>query len=119
MNTKSEKKPEAPEPPRFGRHDLRKMKEEVPPQNKALKKTCDELKKGHDTFVSYYFTKRFNDAMEQIKKCIRDAIEDDKEHPEQDPRKLRKLRDFLEDELADIDQHVTKKRKRMPADEEK
>ncbi|OBT74095.1 hypothetical protein VF21_07129 [Pseudogymnoascus sp. 05NY08] len=132
---KSEEKPEAPEPPRFGRHDFRKFKDDVPPrndkalrtaqldllseENKALKKTCDELKKGHDSFVSHYFTKRFNDAMGRIKKGIRDVLEDAHEYPEQDPRKLRKLRDFLEDELAVVDHIVTRKRKKMMDDEEK
>lgn len=136
MSVKSEEKPEVVEPPKFGRHDFRRMKEDVPPrndkalrtsaaqldllsvENEALKKTCDELKKGHDTLVSYCLTTRFNDATERIRKGIRDIIEDAQKYPEQDPRKLRKLRDFLEDELAVVDQHITKKRKRL-ADEDK
>lgn len=101
-------------------------------ENKALQEQCDErtkehaelrreqdeLKKALAKFTSHHFTNRYNDATESIKKSVKGIVEDDQKFPEQDPRNLRKLRDFLVDELVNTHQHVAKKRKRIVADEE-
>lgn len=63
-------------------------------------------------------TNCYYDATESIKRSISNIVRDDQKFPQQNPGNLRNLRDFLEDELANIHRHFAKKRKRVAADEE-